>query len=125
MFAICISIHERRSEFDAATANLQDNLPHNSSFQGFLSNESSKIAIQDCCALLDVSRCIRLKSFHYPAGRAVGAAAAIMRAIADGGTAAAAPMREAALTQGSLLHHLYIAVSSHVSPGLAELLAPG
>ena len=48
------------------------------------------------------------------AGRAVSAAAAIMRAIAEGGTAAAAPMREAALTQGALLHHLHTAVLSQV-----------
>ncbi|KAK9868448.1 hypothetical protein WJX84_004951 [Apatococcus fuscideae] len=50
--------------------------------------------------------------FVHPARRAVSAAAAIMRAIAEGGTAAAAPMREAALTQGALLHHLHTAVLS-------------
>ena len=49
------------------------------------------------------------------AGRAVAAAAAIMRAIAEGGSAAAATMREAALTQGALLHHLYAAVLSQAS----------
>ena len=37
-------------------------------------------------------------------------AALVMRAVAEGGTSSAAPMREAALGEGAMLHHLAIAV---------------
>ena len=47
----------------------------------------------------------------YPAGRVLDAAALVMRAVAEGGANAAAPMREAALSEGALLHHLAAAVS--------------
>jgi hypothetical protein len=42
-------------------------------------------------------------------------AALIMRAVAEGGASAAAPLREAALTEGAMLHHMLVAVSSAVS----------
>ena len=48
------------------------------------------------------------------AGRALDGAALIMQAIAEGGAAAAAPMREAALTEGALLHHLSTALTGTV-----------
>jgi len=35
-----------------------------------------------------------------------------MRAVAEGGANAAAPMREAALTEGAILHHLVVGMSS-------------
>ena len=43
-------------------------------------------------------------------GRVVDGAALVMRAVAEGGTSSAAPMREAALGEGAMLHHLAIAV---------------
>ena len=46
------------------------------------------------------------------AGRVLDAAALIMRAVAEGGANAAAPMREAALTEGAILHHLSVGMSS-------------
>ena len=46
------------------------------------------------------------------AGRVLDAAALVMRAVAEGGANAAAPMREAALTEGAILHHLSIGMSS-------------
>ncbi len=50
---------------------------------------------------------------HLPmgAGRVLDAAALIMRAVASGGENAAAPMREAALTEGAMLHHLAVGMS--------------
>jgi DnaJ family protein C protein 13 len=45
------------------------------------------------------------------AGRVLDAAALIMRAVASGGENAAAPMREAALTEGAMLHHLSVGMS--------------
>ena len=45
------------------------------------------------------------------AGRVLDAAALIMRAVAEGGANAAAPMREAALTEGAILHHLSVGMS--------------
>lgn len=57
------------------------------------------------------------------AARVLDAAALVMRAVAEGGASAAAPMREAALAEGALLTHLLAAVSGQVqhtpSPGLA------
>jgi DnaJ family protein C protein 13 len=44
--------------------------------------------------------------FAHPAPRVADAAALLMRAVAEGGAAAAAPMREAALVEGAVLHHL-------------------
>ena len=41
----------------------------------------------------------------------VDGAALVMRAVAEGGTSSAAPMREAALGEGAMLHHLAIAVA--------------
>ncbi len=46
------------------------------------------------------------------AGRVLDAAALVMRAVAEGGANAAAPMREAALTEGAILHHLSVGMSS-------------
>lgn len=48
--------------------------------------------------------------FEHPASRVRDAAALLTRTIAEGGAAAAVPMRRAALLEGALLHHLYIAV---------------
>ena len=45
------------------------------------------------------------------AGRVLDAAALIMQAVAEGGANAAAPMREAALTEGAILHHLSVGMS--------------
>jgi hypothetical protein len=39
------------------------------------------------------------------------AAALVMRAVVEGGANAAAPMREAALAEGALLHHLSLAMA--------------
>ncbi len=41
-------------------------------------------------------------------------AALIMRAVAEGGAAAAGPLREAALAEGAMLHHLHTAVTAQV-----------
>ncbi|WIA10346.1 hypothetical protein OEZ85_010538 [Tetradesmus obliquus] len=48
--------------------------------------------------------------FAHPAARVADGAAVLMRAIAECGAAAAAPMRDAALREGSLLHHLQLAL---------------
>lgn len=45
----------------------------------------------------------------------VDGAALIMRAVAEGGASSAAPMREAALGEGAMLHHLAIAVAGKAS----------
>lgn len=44
--------------------------------------------------------------FAHPARQVGDATALVMRTIADGGAGAAAPMREAALAEGAVLHHL-------------------
>ncbi|GAB4814092.1 hypothetical protein N2152v2_001138 [Parachlorella kessleri] len=44
--------------------------------------------------------------FSHPAPRVAEAAALLMRAIAEGGSDAAEPMRAAALSEGAILHHL-------------------
>lgn len=44
--------------------------------------------------------------FNHPARQIGDAAALAMQAIAEGGAGAAAPMREAALAEGAVLHHL-------------------
>ena len=44
--------------------------------------------------------------FNHPARQIGDAAALAMQAIAEGGAGAAAPMREAALSEGAVLHHL-------------------
>ena len=73
-----------------------------------------------CVACVGMSRgpvtCVRaLLSFsafsQMGAGRVLDAAALIMRAVASGGDNAAAPMREAALTEGAMLHHLAVGMS--------------
>ena len=46
------------------------------------------------------------------AARVLDAAALVMRAVAEGGASAAAPMREAALAEGALLTHLLAALSA-------------
>lgn len=56
--------------------------------------------------------------FSHPAGRVADGTAVVMRAIAECGAAAAAPMREAALREGAVLHHLYLAL---FAPGKPEL----
>ena len=48
-------------------------------------------------------------------------AALIMRAVAEGGASSAAPMREAALGEGAMLHHLAIAVAGKASASPASL----
>ena len=48
------------------------------------------------------------------AGRVVDGAALIMRAVADGGASSAGPMREAALGEGAMLHHLASAAAGKV-----------
>jgi hypothetical protein len=48
--------------------------------------------------------------FVHPAARVADGAAVLMRAIAECGAAAAAPMRDAALREGALLHHLQLAL---------------
>lgn len=48
--------------------------------------------------------------FAHPAARVADGTAVIMRAIAERGAAAAAPMRDAALREGALLHHLQLAL---------------
>ncbi|KAF8069423.1 GRV2 [Scenedesmus sp. PABB004] len=50
--------------------------------------------------------------FAHPAARVADGAAVLMRSIAECGAAAAAPMRDAALREGALLHHLSIALFS-------------
>ena len=53
---------------------------------------------------------------RFPAGRVSDGAALIMRAIAESGATAAAPMREVALSEGAVLHHLYVGLSARVCP---------
>eukprot|EP00878_Enallax_costatus_P026801 GHUV01028800.1.p1 GENE.GHUV01028800.1~~GHUV01028800.1.p1 ORF type:complete len:258 (+),score=73.22 GHUV01028800.1:512-1285(+) len=48
--------------------------------------------------------------FSHPAARVADGAAVLMRAIAECGSAAAAPMRDAALREGAVLHHLQLAL---------------
>lgn len=48
--------------------------------------------------------------FNHPASRVADGAAVIMRAIAERGAAAAAPMRDAALREGAVLQHLQLAL---------------
>lgn len=48
--------------------------------------------------------------FNHSAGRVSEGAAVLMRAIAECGSATAAPMRLAALREGALLHHLLLAL---------------
>ncbi|KAK9809260.1 hypothetical protein WJX72_012293 [[Myrmecia] bisecta] len=50
--------------------------------------------------------------FAHPAARVPDAAALIMRSVAESGANAAAPMRDAALTEGALLHHLCMGLAS-------------
>ncbi|GIM04041.1 hypothetical protein Vretimale_8678, partial [Volvox reticuliferus] len=47
---------------------------------------------------------------HHPAPRVTQGAALLMRAVAESGAAAAAPMRQAALRHGAVLHHLHAAL---------------
>ena len=51
---------------------------------------------------------------RFYAGRVPEGAALIMRAIAESGATAAAPMREVALSEGAVLHHLCLGLSSRV-----------
>ena len=53
--------------------------------------------------------------FEHPAPRLLDGVALMMRAVAEGGVLAAAPMREAALAEGALLSHLLLASSQQVS----------
>lgn len=48
--------------------------------------------------------------FSHASGRVSDGAAVIMRSVAECGAVAAAPMRDAALREGALLHHLFIAL---------------
>jgi hypothetical protein len=48
------------------------------------------------------------------AARVLDGAALIMRAVAEGGASAAGPLREAALAEGAMLHHLHVAVTAQV-----------
>lgn len=48
-------------------------------------------------------------------GRVSDGAALMMRAIAESGATAAAPMREVALSEGALLHHLCLGLSARVN----------
>ena len=48
--------------------------------------------------------------FSHVAGRVCDGAAVIMRSVAECGAVAAAPMRDAALREGALLHHLNVAL---------------
>jgi len=54
----------------------------------------------------------------------VDGAALIMRAVAEGGASSAAPMREAALGEGAMLHHLAIAVAGKASGSLSLSWCP-
>lgn len=53
--------------------------------------------------------------FEHPAPRMLDGVALMMRAVAEGGVLAAAPMRGAALADGALLTHLLLAVTQQVS----------
>jgi DnaJ family protein C protein 13 len=57
--------------------------------------------------------------FSHPAGRVADGAAVLMRAIAERGAAAAAPMRQAALREGALLTHLQLALFASGGAALA------
>lgn len=48
--------------------------------------------------------------FTHPAGRVADGTAVLMRAIAECGVSAAQPMRQAALREGAVLHHLHLAL---------------
>lgn len=48
--------------------------------------------------------------FSHSAGRVCDGAAVVMRSVAECGAVAAAPMRDAALREGALLHHLNVAL---------------
>lgn len=52
--------------------------------------------------------------FEHPAPRLLDGVALMMRAVAEGGVLAAAPMREAALAEGALLSHLLLACTQQV-----------
>ena len=52
--------------------------------------------------------------FEHPAPRLLDGVALMMRAVAEGGVFAAAPMREAALAEGALLSHLLLACTQQV-----------
>lgn len=56
--------------------------------------------------------------FEHPAPRMVEGTALLMRAVAEGGVLAAAPMREAALVEGALLSHLLLALTQQVVTSL-------
>ena len=53
--------------------------------------------------------------FEHPAPRLLDGVALMMRAVAEGGVLAAAPMREAALAEGALLSHLLLATTQPVT----------
>lgn len=53
--------------------------------------------------------------FEHPAPRLLDGVALMMRAVAEGGVLAAAPMREAALAEGALLSHLLLACTQQVA----------
>lgn len=53
--------------------------------------------------------------FEHPAPRLLDGVALMMRAVAEGGVLAAAPMREAALAEGALLSHLLLACTQQVT----------
>ena len=58
---------------------------------------------------------MHLQQLHAAAAaRVLDGAALIMRAVAEGGAAAAGPLREAALAEGAMLHHLHTAVTAQV-----------
>lgn len=59
--------------------------------------------------MLDLRAC----AFAF-AARVLDGAALIMRAVAEGGASAAGPLREAALAEGAMLHHLHVAVTAQV-----------
>lgn len=53
--------------------------------------------------------------FLISPGRVLDGAALLMRAVAEGGAAAAGPLREAALSEGAMLHHLLTACTAQVA----------
>lgn len=54
--------------------------------------------------------------FNHPAKQVSDVAALVMQAIAEGGATAAAPMREAALAEGAVLHHVLRALGPASAP---------
>ncbi len=54
--------------------------------------------------------------FNHPAKQVSDVAALVMQAIAEGGATAAAPMREAALAEGAVLHHVLSALGPARAP---------